>query len=120
MADDDIHQPDCCPEARELPRGEVRRRQACALFKALSDPTRMEIFALVAARPEPLCVCDIVSRFELTQPTISHHLRILRRAGLVTATRRGTWAYYAVSDAGVDEARRLLDAVLPRPTTAAT
>jgi ArsR family transcriptional regulator len=66
-----------------------------ATFRALGDPTRLEIFRLLAAQSEPVCVCDVVDRFEVSQPTISHHLRILREAGLVTVSRRGVWAWYA-------------------------
>lgn len=70
-------------------------------FKALGDPNRFEIFRLIAAQPEPLCACDVVDRFDLSQPTISHHLKVLRDAGLITSTRRGIWAYYTVAPAGV-------------------
>ena len=64
-----------------------------ARFKALADPTRVEIVRRLACCDE-CCVCDLNDAFDLSQPTISHHLRILREAGLVEATRRGTWAYY--------------------------
>jgi len=73
------------PEAEEL----------AARFKALADPTRVAIVNRLSAADE-VCVCDLNSAFNLSQPTISHHLRILREAGLVEASRRGTWAYYRV------------------------
>ncbi len=63
---------------------------------ALADPTRLRIIHLLA-RHESLCVCEIESAFDLGQPTISHHLRVLRDAGVVTADRRGTWAYYTLA-----------------------
>ena len=66
-----------------------------AAFRALGDPTRLEIFRLLAAQDAPVCACDVVDRFGLSQPTISHHLRILRQAGLVTSAKRGVWAWYA-------------------------
>lgn len=111
----------CCPpDTRTAPRGAERRARACRVFRALSDPTRIEIFALIAARPEPLCVCDIVARFELSQPTISHHLKVLRETGLVTATRRGTWSYYEVDVRGAAAAREAIDAVLPEGATRVT
>jgi ArsR family transcriptional regulator, arsenate/arsenite/antimonite-responsive transcriptional repressor len=66
-----------------------------AAFRALGDPTRLEIFRLLAAQEAPVCACDVVDRFGLSQPTISHHLRILREAGLVTVAKRGVWAWYA-------------------------
>jgi ArsR family transcriptional regulator, arsenate/arsenite/antimonite-responsive transcriptional repressor len=72
-----------------------------AAFRALGDPTRLEIFRLLAAQSEPVCVCDVVDRFEVSQPTISHHLRILREAGLVTVSRRGVWAWYAPDPKGL-------------------
>ncbi len=88
------------------------RARAVTLFRALADPTRLEIFALIAARPEPICVCDIVTHFELRQPTISHHLKVLREAGLVTATRRGTWSHYAADSRGVAAAREVVATIL--------
>ena len=78
-----------------------RRDRLVAVYRALGDPTRLEVFRLIAAQTAPLCVCDIVARFELSQPTISHHLKILRDAGLVTVSRRGVWAYYAVDPSGL-------------------
>jgi len=64
------------------------------MFRTLADETRLEILGLLAAAAEPLCVCDIESHFELSQPTISHHLKVLRDAELVVSQRRGTWIYY--------------------------
>jgi ArsR family transcriptional regulator, arsenate/arsenite/antimonite-responsive transcriptional repressor len=86
----------CCevPQAPP-PLAEDARERIVATFRALGDPTRLEIFRLLAAQSEPVCVCDVVDRFEVSQPTISHHLRILREAGLVTVSRRGVWAWYA-------------------------
>src|SRR6184192_2875195 len=77
------------------------RNRLVAVYRALGDPTRLEVFRLLAAQPAPICVCDIVARFEVSQPTVSHHLKILRDAGLVTVARRGVWAYYAVDPAGL-------------------
>jgi ArsR family transcriptional regulator len=113
---------DCCPtdgRSRTVPSTRSQAR-AVAVFKALADATRLQIYSLIAARPEPICVCDIVGRFELRQPTISHHLKVLRDAGLVTATRRGTWSYYAVDPRGVLAARAALDAALPEAGRAAS
>ena len=68
------------------------------LFKALGDETRLRILGYLLARGDTLCVCEIEAHVkDLSQPTISHHLRLLREAGLVTAERRGTWVYYAVN-----------------------
>ena len=64
-------------------------------FKALADPTRVAIVNRLA-QAEETCVCDLTAAFDLAQPTISHHLKVLRDAGLVESSRRGTWAYYRV------------------------
>lgn len=63
-------------------------------LKALADPTRLRILSQLLSSEDPVCVCDIAARFDLCQPTISHHLRTLREGGLVRAHRRGTWIYY--------------------------
>jgi DNA-binding transcriptional ArsR family regulator len=69
-------------------------------LKALADPTRLRMLDLLADQPHPLCVCDITSQFPQNQPTISHHLRILREAALVDCEKRGVWAYYWATDVG--------------------
>ena len=66
-------------------------------FKTLADPTRIRILNLLAQAGESVCVCDITDHFALGQPTISHHLKILRDARFVTAERRGTYMYYRVN-----------------------
>lgn len=80
------------------------------VLKALADPHRLRILALLAAQPaaEPLCVCDVESAFDLSQPTISHHLRVLREAGLIGVTKRGLWHYYALVRDGVQPIQHLL------------
>lgn len=87
-------EPCCSPAKKPQPKN---ARPYAPLFKALSDETRLEILGLLAGAGAELCVCDIESHFALSQPTISHHLKVLREAGLVTAERRGTWAYYSLS-----------------------
>ena len=67
-----------------------------AAFKALADSTRLEILRLVAAQSGPTCVCDIVAHFDRSQPTISHHLKILREAGWLSQSKVGIWAFYAI------------------------
>jgi ArsR family transcriptional regulator, arsenate/arsenite/antimonite-responsive transcriptional repressor len=69
-------------------------------LKALADPTRLRMLDLLVAQPQPLCVCDITGQFRLRQPTISHHLRILREAGLINGEKRGVWSYYWATDEG--------------------
>ena len=94
--------PCCAPGAPPLSAEE--RRTLADRFKALADPTRVAIVNRLAGAGE-VCVCAFVEELGVSQPTVSHHLRILREAGLVDARRRGTWAYYrlvpeAVADLG--------------------
>src|SRR6476646_789018 len=81
--------------------------QLAARFRALADPTRVAIVNRLA-QAEETCVCDLTAAFDLSQPTISHHLKVLRDAGLVESSRRGTWAYYRVVPEAVRELRRTL------------
>jgi ArsR family transcriptional regulator len=82
----------CCGPSTE-PLEVHERDQLAAQFKALADPTRVGIVNALASAEE-VCVCNLTAAFHLSQPTISHHLKILRNAGLIESTRRGTWAYY--------------------------
>jgi ArsR family transcriptional regulator len=83
-----------------------------ARFKALADPTRVGIVNRLAAAPE-VCVCDLTAAFGLSQPTISHHLRVLREVGLVEATKRGTWSYYRLVPDAVVPLRDALGGAAP-------
>lgn len=84
-----------------------------SVFRALADPTRLGILALLAVQQGPLCVCDIVERFPRGQPTISHHLKVLRDAGLVRAQRDGVWVYYSASPHALMEAWRAIGRLAP-------
>ena len=87
-----VLQPLCCSvDTPPLERDDAEH--LAATFKALSDPTRVAIVHRLAAA-DSVCVCDLTSAFDLSQPTVSHHLRVLREAGIVEAERRGTWGYY--------------------------
>lgn len=78
-------------------------------LKALADPVRLRLLSEIAAHPGgEACVCDISGPFDLSQPTISHHLRVLREAGLVTSERRATWVYYRVNTGALQELSGLL------------
>jgi ArsR family transcriptional regulator, arsenate/arsenite/antimonite-responsive transcriptional repressor len=96
----------CCGETRDAAEragDEVVAGRAASLaerLKALADPTRLRMLDLLARQREPLCVCEITARFPLRQPTISHHIRLLREAGLVAGEKRGVWSYYWATDAG--------------------
>ena len=79
------------------------------MFKALGHPVRLQIVELLSRFAGQACVCDVEGQFELSQPTISHHLKILREAGLIDAEHRGLWAFYYLRPAAVDKLRTLLD-----------
>ena len=103
--------PCCTPGAPPLPEDE--RVALAQRFKALADPTRVAIINRLAGSEE-VCVCAFVDELGLAQPTVSHHLRILREAGLVEAQRRGTWAYYRLIPAAVAELGFALTGARPR------
>jgi ArsR family transcriptional regulator, arsenate/arsenite/antimonite-responsive transcriptional repressor len=84
----------CCPPAEV---DQVDRSADASLFKALGDAHRLTILATLARAEDEVCVCDFTSALPLNQPTVSHHLKILRDAGLVTWQRRGTWVYYRLA-----------------------
>ena len=92
----------CCPLQGVAPLPSREQERWARLFKALGDPTRLEILRLIAAQPGPTCVCDIVERFDLAQPTISHHLKLLREAGLLSQSRIGVWSFYAIDPEGAE------------------
>ncbi|WP_137873408.1 metalloregulator ArsR/SmtB family transcription factor [Rhodococcus sp. Q] len=98
----------CSPLVRE-PLTEDWAGDLARMFKALGDPVRLRLLSLVASHAGgEACVCDISGSFDLSQPTISHHLKVLREAGLLDCERRGTWVYYWV----IPSALQQLSAVL--------
>lgn len=82
-----------------------------ALLKAVADPHRLTILAMLAGADDEVCVCEFTEGLPLNQPTVSHHLRILREAGLVTCERRGTWVYYRLASGAQARLNGALDAV---------
>jgi ArsR family transcriptional regulator, arsenate/arsenite/antimonite-responsive transcriptional repressor len=84
----------CCPPARVTSKTFWNEAE---LFKAIGDTYRLRMLATLASATNEVCVCDFTDAFPLNQPTVSHHLRILREAELVTCERRGTWVYYKLS-----------------------
>ena len=92
-----------------LPR--PRARRLAAILKALADPTRIRMVVALREAREPVCVCDFTAAFELSQPTISHHVGRLRRAGIVEVTRRGVWAHYSLAPRLPEPVRRIVDAL---------
>ena len=85
----------CCAFKPVRPLGARRQERLVRAFKALADPTRLEMLRLLRSQAGPTCVCDIVGHFDLSQPTISHHLKLLKQAGLLTASKIGIWCFYA-------------------------
>ncbi|MFJ2032254.1 ArsR/SmtB family transcription factor [Streptosporangium sp. NPDC087985] len=103
----------CAPMVRE-PLGEADAAELSRMFKALSDPVRLRLLSLIASyEGGEACVCDLIGPFEVSQPTISHHLKVLREAGLVDSERRGTWVYYWVLPAALNRLSALLQAPIP-------
>ncbi|MCP2160151.1 transcriptional regulator, ArsR family [Williamsia serinedens] len=87
------------------------------MFKALADPVRLRLLSLVASHEGgEACVCDISPTFDLSQPTISHHLKVLRSAGLLDCERRGTWVYYWIVPAAAQRLSTVLDVATPGST----
>ncbi|GGS37847.1 metalloregulator ArsR/SmtB family transcription factor [Streptomyces griseoviridis] len=103
---------DCCPGLLAAPLGEEQAVELARVFKALGDPVRLRLLSMIASREGgEICVCDLTPAFDLSQPTISHHLKQLRQAGLIDCERRGTWVYYWL----LPEATDRLAGLLTRP-----
>ncbi len=97
----------CCPSVREERLTIKQAENLAAGFAALSDPVRLRLFSLVAAAGE-ICACDLVGPLGKSQPTISHHLKSLYEAGLVTRERRGTWIWYSIAVGRLDQLQEAL------------
>lgn len=98
----------CCPPLNERALTAQEADRVAAMFKALGDPVRLRLFSLVASNAQgEACVCDI-SDVGVSQPTVSHHLKKLKEAGLLTSERRGTWVYYRVAPEVVAAMSQLL------------
>ena len=97
----------CCPSVRDVPLNERDAKELASAFAALSDPVRLRLLSLIAAEGE-ICACDLVEPVRNSQPTVSHHLKVLHEAGLVERDRRGTWMWYRVVAARLDQLRDVL------------
>ncbi|WP_425954871.1 ArsR/SmtB family transcription factor [Xylanimonas sp. McL0601] len=94
----------------------ARAADVARTFKALGDSTRVRLLSIIAAAPDgDACVCDLTEPVGLSQPTVSHHMRLLVEAGLVTREQRGKWAHFAVAPGARDLLAAATDAVLDRP-----
>ncbi|MFD3944430.1 ArsR/SmtB family transcription factor [Streptomyces sp. NPDC058579] len=109
----------CCAGLASAPLDEAEVQDLARVFKALGDPVRLRLLSMIASRDGgEVCVCELTPAFELSQPTISHHLKLLRQAGLVDCERRGTWVYYWVLPATLERLATVLKAPLPAGATA--
>ena len=85
----------CCPPLSAEPLSAEQAAQVAPLLKALAEPVRLRLMSLIASHPGgEACVCDLNDAFDLSQPTISHHLKVLHEAGLLDREKRGVWVYY--------------------------
>ena len=98
-----------CPPLSAGPLGSDEARRLAAALKTIADPARLQLLSLIQAQPGgEACVCHLTEPLGLSQPTVSHHLKVLRDAGLVECERRGSWAYYKVIPEPLATLRELL------------
>jgi ArsR family transcriptional regulator len=100
----------CSPPSMPMPVARVD--ESVELLKALADPTRLQMVGMLKRSSEPVCICDFTASFELSQPTISHHMARLKEAGLVEVSKAGIWAYYRLKGHLDSRTRALLDALV--------
>jgi ArsR family transcriptional regulator, arsenate/arsenite/antimonite-responsive transcriptional repressor len=99
----------CCGPLSAEPLPKPTAERLATSFKAVSDPARLRLLSLILARPDAeACVCELTAPLGLSQPTVTHHLQVLHRAGLVEREKRGVWAYYRVVRPALDALRRAL------------
>jgi ArsR family transcriptional regulator, arsenate/arsenite/antimonite-responsive transcriptional repressor len=104
---------DCCPALLLKHLNPDEAKQLAALFRVLGEPSRLQLLSLIASQPTgAACVCELIEPLGLSQPTVSHHLKVLYEAGFVTKERRGTWIYYQV----VPQTLQTLCRILTPPT----
>ncbi|WAZ26467.1 metalloregulator ArsR/SmtB family transcription factor [Streptomyces cinnabarinus] len=110
----------CCPGLSAAPLDENQAADLAKVFKALGDPVRLRLMSMIASRGQggEVCVCELTPAFDLSQPTISHHLKLLRQAGLIDCERRGTWVYYWALPGVLDNLAAFLTATRPAGVTA--
>lgn len=100
----------CCPSLLVAPLDAADAGELAAGFTALSDPVRLRVLSILAAAPEgEVCVCEFVEPLGKSQPTISHHMKILGEAGLVRGERRGKWVWYSLDRDRLAELRSAID-----------
>jgi ArsR family transcriptional regulator len=107
---------ECCTPLAAPTLTVAEAKGIAELLKALADPARVRLVNLLATSADPICVCDLTAPLGLSQPTVSHHLRKLREAGLVQCERRGTWAYYWLDRAAMARLAAMVDLAQPAPS----
>ena len=96
--------PACCPAGLTEPIDRATAEELSRLLKAVADPARLQLLALLRSRPGcAACVCDLTTELGLSQPTVSHHLRVLVDAGILTRSKRGYWTWYAIAPSRLRE-----------------
>ncbi|WP_309128426.1 metalloregulator ArsR/SmtB family transcription factor [Microbacterium sp.] len=99
----------CCAPLTRAPLSTGNAESLAASLKALADPARLRILSMIAAHADgESCVCDLTGPLDLSQPTVSHHLRVLTEAGFLEREKRGTWAYYRIVDEAIESVAHLL------------
>ena len=102
----------CCSPLTKEPLSRASAEGAATLLRALADPVRLRLLSLVASHADgEACVCDLNDAFDLSQPTISHHLKVLHEAGLLDRSKRGVWVYYRIRGEGLSDLGSLLGGV---------
>ena len=105
-----VLEPTCCTPLTQEPLAEAEAAALAMRFKALADPVRLRLLSLVlACEDDEACVCDLTAAFALSQPTISHHLGILKKAGLVECEVRGRWCFYRARPEAINELAKVLE-----------
>jgi ArsR family transcriptional regulator len=102
----------CCSPLTQEPLSHDQAERIAPLLKAVADPVRLRLLSLVASHQDgEACVCDLNDAFDLSQPTISHHLKVLHEAGLLDRSKRGVWVYYRIRGEGLSDLGSLLGGV---------
>lgn len=97
----------CCPPVTEVPLADTEAAALAHTYAALADPARLRLLSLIAAAGE-ICACDLVEPLAKSQPTVSHHTKILAEAGLITGDKRGRWVHWSIQPANVGFVRQVL------------
>lgn len=94
---------DCCTPVLEAPLSEPEAEALASMLKVLADPARLQLVSVIAAQPDAeACVCNLTDPVGLSQPTVSHHLKLLYEAGVLDREQRGRWVYYSIRQGALD------------------